>query len=83
MAVVSRALLKTYFETGDFPTQAQCAALIDSFRHMTEDATMTVVEVPASSTAPGTAGTCAYDADYFYVCVATDTWRRVALNDWE
>lgn len=42
----------------------------------------TWVTVPASSTAPGTAGNIAYDANYFYVCVAANTWRRVAINDW-
>jgi len=30
MAKVTRATLKTYFETGDKPTQAQFASLIDS-----------------------------------------------------
>jgi hypothetical protein len=40
------------------------------------------VTVPASSTASGTAGQIAYDNSYFYVCVAADTWRRVAINDW-
>jgi len=38
--------------------------------------------VPASATATGTAGQIAADASYFYVCVATDTWRRVALSAW-
>lgn len=40
------------------------------------------VTPPVSSSAAGVAGQMAYDADYFYVCVATNTWRRVALNDW-
>jgi hypothetical protein len=40
------------------------------------------VTVPASSTAPGTAGQIAYDNSYLYVAVANATWRRVAINDW-
>lgn len=40
------------------------------------------VTVPASSGAAGTAGQMAYDSDYLYVCVAANTWRRIALNDW-
>lgn len=40
------------------------------------------VTVPASSSAPGTAGQMAYDTDYLYVCVQNSAWRRVALNDW-
>lgn len=38
--------------------------------------------VPTSATATGTAGQIAADASYLYVCVATNTWRRVALTTW-
>ena len=34
---------------------------------------------PASATAPGEAGTIKWDADYLYVCVATDTWKCLPL----
>lgn len=34
MAIRTPAVLKTYFETGKFPTQEQFADLIDSLRHM-------------------------------------------------
>jgi len=37
---------------------------------------------PASATAAGTAGDIRYDADYIYVCTATDTWKRAALATW-
>lgn len=37
---------------------------------------------PASATAPGTAGSVRYDAGFLYVCVAANTWRRVALAAW-
>ena len=40
------------------------------------------VAPPASATATGTAGQKAYDATYLYVCVAANTWRRVALAAW-
>ncbi len=40
------------------------------------------VTVPASSSASGTAGQVAYDADYLYVCTATDTWSRFAKAAW-
>jgi len=36
--------------------------------------------IPASSSDPGVAGQMAYDADYLYLCVATDTWKRIALS---
>ncbi len=37
---------------------------------------------PASATAAGNAGDQCWDANYFYICVATNTWRRVAHNSW-
>ena len=33
-----------------------------------------------ASNAAGTAGQTSYDSDYFYICTATNTWRRVALG---
>jgi hypothetical protein len=39
-------------------------------------------DAPATSTSTGTAGQIAYDTNYLYICIATDTWGRVALNDW-
>lgn len=38
--------------------------------------------VPASATAAGTAGDLAYDADYLYLAIADNTWRRVTLESW-
>ena len=40
------------------------------------------VGVPATSTSTGIVNTIAIDADYLYLCVATDTWKRVALSSW-
>ena len=37
---------------------------------------------PASAGATGAAGDIVWDADYIYVCVATDTWKRVAISTW-
>ena len=33
-----------------------------------------------TSTSPGTAGQVCYDANYIYICTATNTWKRVALT---
>lgn len=38
--------------------------------------------VPATATSAGRKGDNAFDANYFYVCVATNTWKRVALSTW-
>jgi uncharacterized repeat protein (TIGR03837 family) len=37
---------------------------------------------PASASASGTAGEIRIDADYIYVCTATNTWKRVAIATW-
>ncbi len=37
---------------------------------------------PASATATGTTGQIAWDANYIYICTATNTWKRVAISTW-
>ena len=37
---------------------------------------------PTSATATGTLGEIRIDANYIYVCVATNTWKRTAINTW-
>ena len=37
---------------------------------------------PASAGATGTAGTIIWDADYIYICTATNTWKRAAIATW-
>lgn len=36
--------------------------------------------VPAAATATGTSGQIAYDRQYQYICVATNTWARISLD---
>lgn len=43
---------------------------------------ITATGTPASATATGVAGTVVWDADYIYVCIATDTWKRIAIATW-
>jgi hypothetical protein len=55
-AIESREILKTYFETGDVPTQDQFANFIDSFVHLSDDGltsySITGVQTSNSSGAP-------------------------------
>lgn len=37
---------------------------------------------PASATATGVLGEIRYDANYMYLCTATNTWKRSALTTW-
>lgn len=39
-------------------------------------------QTPASASAAGTTGTICWDANFIYVCVATNTWVRVATATW-
>lgn len=39
-------------------------------------------KTPASAGATGTQGQIAWDANYIYVCTATNTWKRVAISTW-
>lgn len=37
---------------------------------------------PSSSTDTGNQGDICWDADYLYVCIATNTWKRSPINIW-
>lgn len=38
--------------------------------------------VPSTAASAGTAGQIAWDGNYVYVCVATNTWKRANLSTW-
>ena len=37
---------------------------------------------PSSASDMGQQGEICWDANYLYICIATDTWKRVALSTW-
>lgn len=41
---------------------------------------LNLVPVPATATSNGTAGQVAANATHFYLCIATNVWRRVAIS---
>ena len=43
---------------------------------------MEYVSVPETSTSSGKVNNIAIDANYLYVCVAQNTWKRIALSSW-
>lgn len=45
-------------------------------------AKLTVVSPPATAASAGEAGWCAFDANFFYICVAANTWLRVGIATW-
>lgn len=58
------------------PGAGTFSALVTTADHIRIDTSQT----PASSSASGTAGEIAWDSNYIYVCVATNSWKRVALS---
>lgn len=40
------------------------------------------VDPPVRTTSQGLAGQAARDSNYLYICVANNTWRRIALAEW-
>jgi hypothetical protein len=41
-----------------------------------------IVDQPGAANDTGKAGDIAYDPDYLYICVANNTWKRVAISTW-
>lgn len=50
--------------------------------NLTGDYLILTGAAPATATSTGTAGQIAWDANFFYVCTATNTWKRTALSTW-
>jgi len=39
-------------------------------------------KTPATAAAAGDVGTIRWDANYIYICIATNTWKKVAIATW-
>jgi hypothetical protein len=75
-------------KTSSFPALKRSSAILQA--RLADDSGYTTIDAnhrlqgtaPASAAATGTAGDIRYDADYIYICTATDTWKRVAIATW-
>ena len=75
-------------ETSAFPSLKRNSAELQA--RLADDSGFTTVDAqhrlqgtaPATATSTGTAGDVRYDADYIYICVATNTWKRALLSTW-
>ena len=65
-------------------TNGSIAALtLDASQNATFAGDVSVpTKTPASAGATGTTGTITWDANYIYVCTATNTWKRTAISTW-
>ena len=50
---------------------------------MTNPSGLQWVGVPTSALAVGVINQIAHDTNYIYVCIATNTWKRIAIATWE
>lgn len=64
----------------EFEADGSVAGLIDAALGAIEPALVQLVAVPASAAATGAKGDFAVDEDFFYVCTATNTWVRFAID---
>jgi hypothetical protein len=84
----------TFLMPGDKPIQlrdstsninspfAGIMQLSASLTQITNDVMLSSPNVPGTAGASGQPGQIAWDADYFYVCVGVNSWKRVAIAAW-
>jgi len=61
------------------PTEPRSVGMNAWFINLVKAFNAQVVPTPTSATDPGIPGQFAYDASHFYVCIAVNTWKRVAI----
>jgi hypothetical protein len=86
MSKLSKAILKTFFETGDFPTQGQFAAFIDSSLNLLDDRKLLGLKVYSPTTGYEIGDTAIYNsAVYIAIAPATGTfdtakWQQLTFS---
>ena len=84
-------LFSVYYEDGDSnqwvevsagPAGAQGLQGLQATQGTQGEPGVASSSAPASASSTGTVGTISFDANYIYICIATDTWKRVAISTW-
>lgn len=75
------ASLRFYTRTSSTVTQSASLSSVGLFT-ANQFAIAALNSTPASAGATGTLGEIRWDANYMYVCTATNTWKRVAIATW-
>jgi hypothetical protein len=60
-------------------TQAQGVQYLGLIYQALKNGIVNWQPVPATAASTGTAGMVAYQSGFLYICVATNTWQRVAI----
>jgi len=69
------------FHAGAYPYALAFSIDINGDAAFTGDVSVPT-KTPATAGATGVTGTITWDADYIYVCTATNTWKRTAIATW-
>jgi len=75
-------LLVLLMTGGASPTEAARFRSSGNFGIKGNTLNIPITRTPASAGALGTTGDICWDSNFIYVCVATDTWKRVAIATW-
>ena len=81
-------MLKLGGTSSSFPSLKRSSSILqvrlaDDSGYTTLDAQLRLQgTTPATAGDTGTAGDIRYDANYIYICTATNTWKRVAIATW-
>jgi hypothetical protein len=67
---------------GALPTQVASFTSTGNLELTGREVVVPTERTITNATDPGVKGTICWDANYIYVCVATDTWKRVAIATW-
>lgn len=62
--------------------QTEISSIQATLKNLADTSTIVTPGVPPTPSAAGIKGQMAYDANYFYICIATNTWLRTALSTW-
>ncbi len=55
---------------------------VSKFNVQADKINMSTSKTPSSASDTGTIGDICWDANYIYVCVGTNTWKRTAITTW-
>jgi len=73
---------RNYAGNADAPISAGAATFSSLLRTTSDKIQIDTPKTPASASDTGTLGQICWDANYIYVCVGTNSWKRSALSTW-
>lgn len=74
--------VKYLFKTDDSGTPSTVASIDHTGLLTLANTMVSATHTPSSSSDTGVAGQWAWDANFIYICVLANTWKRVAISTW-